>query len=56
MLVNSKNQPVKVSDKLNSKTHPTIFRNLHEKLEPSDKYAGGMFKINVRAKFYETNQ
>ena len=55
MLVNSKNQPVKVSDKLNSKTHPQIFRNLHEKLEPQG-YSGGMFKINVRAKFYETAQ
>lgn len=56
MLVNSKNQVVKVSDKLNSKTHPNIFRNLHEKHEPSNKFDGGMFRMNVRAKFYDTKQ
>lgn len=49
MLVNSQNKPVKISDKLNSKTHPQIFANLHEKKEPTEQYSGSLFRLDQRA-------
>lgn len=50
MLVTKDNQIVNVSPKLSSTTHPKIFANLHEKLEPTPKYVGKMFNIEQRAK------
>lgn len=50
MLVTKNNQPVNVSSKLSSTSHPKIFANLREKLEPSPKFSGNMFSIGVRAK------
>lgn len=50
MLVNHKNQIVQVSDKLNSVSHPRVFANLHEKLEPTPKYLGDLFKLENRVR------
>ena len=50
MLVTKNNQPVNVSSKLSSTSHPKIFANLREKLEPTPKYLGTMFNIEQRAK------
>ena len=50
MLVTKDNRIVNVSPKLSSTTHPKIFANLHEILEPTPKYVGKMFNIEQRAK------
>ena len=50
MLVTKNNQPVNVSSKLSSTSHPKIFANLREKLEPAPKYFGIMFNMEQRAK------
>ena len=50
MLVTKDNRIANVSPKLSSTTHPKIFANLHEKLEPTPKYVGKMFNIEQRAK------
>lgn len=50
MLVTSKNQPIKVSDHLNSKTHPHVFAPLRETKDIlSHKKAPG-FSIETRAR------
>lgn len=50
MLVTKNNQPVNVSSKLSSTSHPKIFANLREKLEPTPKYLGTMFNMEQRAR------
>lgn len=49
MLVNAKNQPVQISDKLNSKTHPQVFAKLTEHLVPTEPFSAKMFKLETRA-------
>jgi len=50
MLVTKANQLVNVSPKLDSNSHPKVFANLREKLEPVPKFVGKMFSIEQRAK------
>ena len=50
MLVTKDNRIANISPKLSSTTHPKIFANLHEKLEPMPKFVGKMFNIEQRAK------
>lgn len=50
MLFNKVGHQVKVSDKLNSITHPKVFANLKEVLEPSPKYIGSLYRMENRAK------
>ena len=50
MLVNSKNQVVRVSPHLNTKTHGHVFAHLREKLEPTPRFVGKMFCIENRVK------
>jgi len=50
MLTTKSGQVVNVSSKLSSTSHPKIFANLREKLEPTPKYLGTMFNIEQRAK------
>ena len=50
MIVTKNNQPVNVSSKLSSTSHPKIFANLREKLEPTPQYVGKMFNIEQRAR------
>lgn len=50
MLVNSQNQVVTISPKFSSTTHPKLFTQFHEILEPTPKYVGKMFNIEQRAR------
>jgi len=50
MLLNTAGHQVKISDKLNSDTHPKVFANLKEVLEPSPKFIGSLYRMENRAK------
>lgn len=50
MLTTKSGQVVNVSSKLASNTHPKIFANLREKLEPSPKFIGSLYRMDQRAK------
>ena len=50
MLFNQVGHQVKISDKLDSVTHPKVFANLKEILEPSPKFIGSLYRIDQRAK------
>ena len=50
MLLNATGHQVKISDKLNSVTHPKVFANLKEVLEPSPKFIGSLYRMDQRAK------
>jgi len=50
MLLNSAGHQVKISDKLNSVTHPKVFANVKEVLEPSPKFIGSLYRMDQRAK------
>lgn len=50
MLVNKVGHIVKVSDKLNSKTHPHVFAPLYEKLDPLPSKDNKMFCLEHRVK------
>lgn len=50
MLLNKQGKEIKVSDKLNSKTHPHVFALLHEVKEPVDNHCAGMFSLENRVK------
>jgi len=50
MLLNTAGHQVKISDKLNSVTHPKVFANVKEVLEPSPKYIGNLYRMDQRAK------
>lgn len=51
MLITKTGQIVNISPKLSSTTHPRVFAELHEILEPTPKYVGKMFNIEQRARF-----
>lgn len=51
MLLNQFNQVVKISDKLNTKTHPKVFANLKEVKEPDSHKGNKMFSLEQRAKY-----
>jgi len=50
MFVNINGQTVKITDKINSKTHPHVFANVKEILTPAEKFSAQMFSIETRAK------
>ena len=50
MLLNTAGQPVKISDKLDSVTHPKVFANVKEVLEPSPKFINSLYRMENRAK------
>lgn len=49
MLVTTKNQPIKVSDHLNSKSHPHVFAPLRETKDVLDHKKVAGFSIETRA-------
>lgn len=51
MLVTNQNKVVKLSDKLNSKTHPHVFAPLREVLENTVGHKCAGFSIQDRAKY-----
>lgn len=50
MLVNQKNQPVKIADHLTSRSHPHIFVPLRETKLPLPHKNDPMFRLDQRAR------
>jgi hypothetical protein len=50
MLYDHKNQPVKISDKFNSKSHPHIFLNVKEVKDVLPHEKDPMFRLDQRCK------
>lgn len=51
MLFNQQGKEVKLSDKLNSKTHPHVFAPLREIHVTNNHSCGNMFSLENRVKF-----
>lgn len=53
MLLNQKNQIVKIHPRFTSEQHPAIFAPLREVKQPDNHSCGDMFRMGTRAKFKE---